>query len=198
MNRAQELQIKKFVEFRNFLMQNPALLEQHSDSKPHYEAFLNYLNIILKSKEMMEESLNQNYNYNLLKEDLIKVALSVSRKVTAYALLEELMDVQGMFCYTYEELSREPDEKILIKCSNLLQFILKCKNELSDYGIDDQMNSHFRDLIDQFHYILESEKLYKETAQSTNDQLEHIIKESNDIYIEKLQSLSEIFTLKTT
>jgi hypothetical protein len=186
MTRLQEHKLEKYLSLREYLNQNPLMLEQYPLIKPHYETFLNYLNLILKTKETMEESLKCTSNYNLLKEDLLKVVLSVSRKVTAYSLLEELTDIQGMFCYTYEELSQATDEKILKKCQNLLQFILKYNKELFDYGIDVDLEENLRHLTDQFHLILETKNIYTETSVANNEHFTYLINETDEIYEKNL------------
>jgi hypothetical protein len=195
MTQLQEHKLERYLSFREYLNQNPLALEQYPLLKPHYETFLNYLNLILKTKETMEESIKCTCNYNLLKEDLIKVVLSISRKVTAYSLLEELTDIQGMFCYTYEELSQATDEKILKKCQNLLQFILKYNKELIDYGIDANLEKNLRDLTDQFHLVLETKNIYTETSVASNEHFTYLINETDEIYEKKLVTISSGITI---
>jgi hypothetical protein len=190
MTQLQEHKLEKYLSFREYLNQNPLALEQYPLLKPHYETFLNYLNLILKTKETMEESIKYTCNSKLLKEDLIKVVLSISRKVTAYSLLEELTDIQGMFCYTYEELSQATDEKILKKCQNILQFILKYNKELIDYGIDANLEKNLRDLTDQFHLVLETKNIYTDTSVASNEHFTYLINETDEIFEKKLVPIS--------
>jgi NTP pyrophosphatase (non-canonical NTP hydrolase) len=196
MTLVQEEKLKKYLAFREYLLQNPRVIELYPQLRPYYEAFLNYLILILKTNEMMDESANLICNYNRLKNDLIKVALSVSRKVTAYSLLEELTDVLGLFCFTYDELSTAADEKIRKKCLKLLQFILSYKTELMDYGIDMDLENNFRDLLDQFSTIVETKNMQSQTSSMVENHIESLLNETGEIFEKKLQPVTENTELK--
>jgi len=192
MTQVQEQKLKKYIDFREYLSQNPLLVDRNFHLKPHCEAFLNYLNLILKTKEMMEENVKIISDYNQLKKELINVSLTISRKITAYSLLEELTDVQGMFCYTYEELDQESDDRVIKKCQNLLQFVLKFNEELLDYNIDNNLGLKLRSLIDQFQLIFETKRTHIETFTSNNEYITQLLKETDEIFDNNLCNLSEI------
>jgi hypothetical protein len=196
MNQLQEQKLTRYIAFREFLSQNPLTLEQHPHLKPHYQTFLTHLNLILKTLEIMEENLKTSENYSEIKEELIKVALSVSRKVTAYALLEELTDVQGLFCYTEEELTQDTDEKLLKNCKGILNFISNYRAELKEYGVDKVLENKLRDLTDQFLLIYENKKISHDITIQSTDQFNYLINAADEILESKLLLLSESISSK--
>jgi hypothetical protein len=197
MNQTQEEQLRKFLAIREFFAQYPLFIESRPDIKIHYETFLSNLNFILKSKEMMDENNSLLSNYNAVKENLIRVIISISRKITAYSLLEELTDIQGLFCFSYEELSQESDEKLIEKSRNLNQYVFHYKQELLDYGIDDLIENKLCDLTEQFQLLLGTKILQTQTSLAT-DHVTQILNETTHNFESNLQSLNNLYLLKTT
>lgn len=197
MTQRQEQKLARLLDFRDFLKDSRSIFGKYPEIEIHYHTFLNCLNQILKSKEMMEENTRYLNQYAHLKEALIISATTVSRNITAYALLEELTDVQGLFCYSIDELSFETDEKIMLKCQSLLLYISNHRLELVDYGIDGELENKFRDLTDQFKAIVETWRIFKESSHVTSEHIDQLLLEATDIVENKMNCLSSQYTFNS-
>jgi hypothetical protein len=88
--------------------------------------------------------------YKIMRELLIKNTLLLSRKITAFALLEEQSDLQGMYSFVPDELFLIEDTDLLNKCDSFLNQIQLFMKDLGEYGIDENLINSYQALIDQF------------------------------------------------
>lgn len=194
----QEQKLLKYLSFRDYISQNPLVLEAHKHLISDYNSFLINLNIILKTKEMIDDSNKSDNIYIILREDLIKTTLSVSRKVTAYLLLEEMTEYQGLFCYTYDELAQGNDDTLLKKSGNLFSFISKWYKELAEYSINDSLKNKFHDLLEQFSLVIENKRLNEKIEIQKSDHFTQLFRETDEIFEKKLTKLSESILSRPT
>jgi hypothetical protein len=96
----------------------------------------------------------ENKDYNALREELIRTALTFSRKLTAFALLEELMDLQGMLCFSCEELVLSSDSDLLTKCNIILSKADEYLKDMAEYKIDETATSAFQSLINRMETMI--------------------------------------------
>jgi hypothetical protein len=89
-------------------------------------------------------------NQYIMRELLIKNTLLLSRKITAFALLEEQSELQGMYSFVPDELSLLVDSDLLNKCDYFLNQIQSFMKDLGDYGIDENLINSYQALIEQF------------------------------------------------
>lgn len=89
-------------------------------------------------------------NVSQTREEVLTTAASLSRKFVAYALLEQITQIQGTFCFSYDELASKNNEELLRFSSNLLKSLKDYSCDLADYGIDDEIMLRFQNLISQF------------------------------------------------
>jgi hypothetical protein len=87
--------------------------------------------------------------YHELRGQLVKTALIFSRKITAFALLEELIDLQGMFCFSADELVFANDSDLLKKCRLILHKAEEFFKDLEGYDIDQDAVSSFQQMIER-------------------------------------------------
>jgi hypothetical protein len=157
MTKAQEVQLSTYIAFEKHIMHLPVLLEKHPHIRPYFDIFCQQIQLILKNKYMLEESEKITNQYSLLRNELAKTILFFSRKITAFALLEELTDLQGVFCYSYEELFLAPDDKLLDISNLILKKTQEYLTGIAEYGIRDFTISDFQKTIDQF-LLLQNDK----------------------------------------
>ncbi|MDP4207358.1 MAG: hypothetical protein Q8928_00960 [Bacteroidota bacterium] len=94
--------------------------------------------------------------YQLLREQLIKTAVSFSRNITAFALLEEQSDLFGMFGFSPNDLPGLQDEELIKRCNLMLGVIQEFNKDLNDYGINEENAKAFRLLTDRLKLTLKS------------------------------------------
>ena len=155
--------IKHYIEFREKLDGNPNALEKHPHLKAHYNSFIDQLNLILKIKEQMEE-FEDTSNFHALREDLVVSMASLSRKFIAFAVLEELIQIQGTFCYTYDELSLKTDKELISICCRLISSLQEYSHDLAEYGIDSDILNNFQDLSDKFAFQVDKNLISKQIS----------------------------------
>lgn len=99
---------------------------------------------------------NNNLYYNL-RDEIIKNSLSFSRKITAFAMLEELSDLHAMFCYTQHELSVAKDEKLIIISHHIINKLREFIDDMGEYGVDDESLTNYLDLTERFQSVIHSQ-----------------------------------------
>jgi hypothetical protein len=87
--------------------------------------------------------------YNFSREQLVKMTLLVSRKITAFALLEEQKELQGNCCLP-NELLLTSDDDLLNKCELIIAQAQKFLRDLGEYGIDKEVIMSYQSLINEF------------------------------------------------
>jgi hypothetical protein len=102
--------------------------------------------------------------YNMMRELLIKTTMFYSRKMTAFAMLEEQSDLQGLYCLHPDELLFIEDNDLLKKCDAILVHAKAFIKDLIEYGIDELSLTSYSTLIGQFKQIA----INKESCISTN------------------------------
>lgn len=181
MTQAQEQKLNTYLMFRDFFNTKSLNDEIESALKPHFENFLYYLNLILKAREIMEECSRNSEDYASVRNEIIQSTLLISRKVTAFALLEEMIEMQGTFCFIYTELENEPDTKLMNQCKSLLHFITISQNDLIDYGIDKAFILSYHNLIDRFQLLVESKAMGKEIEQLHDTRFAELFSKADEI-----------------
>jgi hypothetical protein len=94
----------------------------------------------------MAEVSNQ---YNFSRELLVKMTIFFSRKITAFALLEEQIDLQG-YCFLPNEVLLINDDDLLKKCDLIIGQAQKFLRDLGEYDIDENLITSYRKLMDEF------------------------------------------------
>ncbi len=98
--------------------------------------------------------------YYSLREDIIKSSLLFCRKITTFAMLEELSDLQAMFCYSEQELSKVSDDKLIIISNLIINKLREFVCDMGEYDVDDTSIDKFFDLIDKFQDIIKNDKAF--------------------------------------
>jgi hypothetical protein len=198
MTQIQEQKLKKYLHFRDYFSENPLNSELQPTLKLHFENFLHHLDLILKTKEMIDENRKVSENYCFIRDETIQFTLFLSRKITSYALLEELIEAQGLFCFSYDQLVNETDQKLLVLCKNLLQFISLHEPDLVDYGIDKTSISSYRDLLDRHQHIIENKLLCDEIERNHSSLFVELLHKTDDIFEQELEGLNKIVATKSS
>jgi hypothetical protein len=99
----------------------------------------------------MNSSIEDSYVETKLK--LIKLAVEASKSITTFALLEEIVDLQGQFCFTEMELQRYNNDILILKCQLLYKKITEHTADLVDYNITDRKLMQLQQTIDDFQLI---------------------------------------------
>lgn len=95
----------------------------------------------------MPDELNQ---YKVIRELLVKTTIMFSRKMTAFAMLEEQSDLHGLYSLLPEELNLIEDDDLLKKCDSIFSHAKTFIKDLIEYGIDEVSLNSFNSLIIQF------------------------------------------------
>lgn len=194
MTKAQQFQLSTYIAFEQNVMHQAIILEKNPHIQPHFDIFCQQIQLILKNKRMLEESEKITNQYSLLRNELAKTILVFSRKITAFALLEELTDLQGIFCYSFEELFLATDDKLL----EISQLILKKSQEylagIAEYSITDTSIHNFQKTIDQFILLRNDKKTSDLIAESTAIQISKILSETEYLFNNKLSALTKAET----
>ena len=111
--------------------------------------------------------------YYALREEIIKNALSFSRKMTAFAMLEELSDVQAMFCYSQQELTNAKDERLILISHLIITKFREFLDDMSEYGVDEYALTSFFDLTERFQTAVDSKLATLQKVDSKHDVLTH-------------------------
>lgn len=88
-------------------------------------------------------------NVDSLKEDLVNLASNYCRKITSFALLEDITELQGM-CFSPKELIKLDEGSLVEVCQQIVCKSSVYLSDLVDYGITDDALDMLRDLTDKF------------------------------------------------
>ena len=138
---------------------------------------------------MLEESEKITHQSSLLRGELAKTILLFSRKITAFALLEELTDLQGVFCYSYEELFLASDDKLLDISNLILKKTQEYLTGIAEYGISDFTISGFQKTIDQFIPMRNDKKNSDLMAEDATVQISNVLADTEILFNSKLADL---------
>jgi hypothetical protein len=105
---------------------------------------------------------------------LIKLAVESSKNLTTFALLEEINDLHGQFCYSEAELHKYNNEVLVMKCLLLFKKLTEHRTDLLDYGINESKLMQFKETIEDLRVIAlqeiaETENLVVEKSNSLID-----------------------------
>lgn len=92
-------------------------------------------------------------SYVETKQKLIKLAVEASKNLTTFALLEEIIELQGQFCYSDNELQKYNHDMLTTKCQLLYKKLIEHTSDLVDYGITDRKLMQFRQAMEDFQTI---------------------------------------------
>ncbi len=186
MTQTQEQKLNTFLLFRDDFTQKSLNDNLQPSLQPYFENFLYHLNLILKTRDMMDEYAKTAEEYSLTRNEIIQFTLSLSRKVTAFALLEEMIETQGTFCYTCNELANEADSKLMDQCKGMLHFISTHLSDLSDYDVDNDTIRSYHRLIDRFKLVVESKTMGEEQEQMHAPLVAELFSKTEDIFVNQL------------
>lgn len=102
---------------------------------------------------MREECNEISSLYYLQREEIVATALSFSRKITAFALLEELSELHAVFSYSLSELNTVNDDKLILISHLIVNKIAEFIDDMSEYGIDHESLDTFLILLDRFQKV---------------------------------------------
>jgi hypothetical protein len=89
--------------------------------------------------------------------NLIKFAVELSKRLTTFALLEEIIELQGQFCYSEAELQKYDNNILILKCQLLYKKLAEHSIDLADYEITESKLAYFKRTIESLEYILHQE-----------------------------------------
>lgn len=184
MTPVQEQKLSRYLKFQEYLTRFPDALENYPHLKPFYEFFNQRLLLILKTKQMLDECL-QNKS---LRDSLIQTSVSFSRKIISFALLEDITELQGLG-FSSHELIAGTDQDLLKTAELLLCKSEAFENDLIDYGIDSHSISEFRDQIDQFKSAVYSHEISNDLVNQTFEEFSNLFKETDEVFEEKLEPI---------
>ncbi len=196
MTQTQEQKLSTYLMFRDSFTTKSLNEEIQPSLKSHFENFLYYLNLILKTKDMMDECSKNSENYSAVRNEIIQSTLSISRKVTAFALLEEMVDTQGTFCFIYNELVNESDSKLINQCKGLLHFISTYQTDLVDYGIDKDLILSYHSIVDRFQLLIENKAMENEIEQLHDSKFAELFNKTDEIFENKLGDISRFLVVR--
>jgi hypothetical protein len=184
MDQAQEQKLSKYLQFQDHLNRSPEVLDYYPELKPLYELFSQRLILILKTKQMLDNCV-QNKS---LRDELIKTAVIFSRKITSFALLEDITELQCMG-FSSQELMVNSDQHLIKTCEWVLSKSENFRNDLIDYGIDDILLKEFRNLIDQFKSSLYNNEISTDLVNQALEEFSRLFKETDEIFDGNLDSI---------
>jgi len=190
MTKAQENQLSTYLGFAENILHLPGLLDKQPNIKPHFDIFCQQIQLILKTKHMLEESEKIINQYSMLRNELAKTIILFSRKITAFALLEELTDLQGVFCYSCEELFLASDDKLLDLSKLILKKTQEYVADIVEYGINESSISNFQNTIDQFVALRMDKKTSDQIAEDASKQISSLLTNTEVLFNSKLASLA--------
>ena len=123
-----------------------------------------------------------------MRDELIRIAESFSRKITSYALLEDIRELQGMG-FSYHELVENDDQHLLRICQMVLSKTEDFLNDLIDYGIDEASLKEFRDKFDQFKTSVYNNEISSDLVNQTFEEFSNLFKETDEIFEGKLDTI---------
>lgn len=123
-----------------------------------------------------------------LRDTLIHTNVFVSRNIISFAMLEDMIELQGLG-FSAQELTEGSDQN-LIKTSELL--LLKSetfKSDLIDYGIDDEYIARFRDQLDRFKETVYNQEISNDVVNQSFDGLTNLFTETDEVFEGKLEPI---------
>jgi hypothetical protein len=184
MTPVQEQKLSKYLKFQEYLSRFPGALEQYPHLKPFYKLFNQRLVLILKTKQMLDECV-QNKS---LRDSLIQNTVSFSRKIISFALLEDITELQGLG-FSPHELMVGADQDLVKTAELLLSKSEDFQNDLIDYGIDDHSIAEFRDQVDKFKNLVYSHEISNDLVNQTFEEFSNLFKETDEIFEGKLEPI---------
>lgn len=192
MTQAQEIQLTAYIAFEENIIHLPGILDKYPYIRPYFDIFSQQLQLILKNKLMLEESEKISNHYSLIRNELAKIIILFSRKITAFALLEELTELQGIFCYSYEELFLASDDKLLDISKIILRKTQEYIGDIVEYGINDSSISGFQNTIDQFIALRADKKSSDLQAEDSVKQISSLMTNTELIFNSKLAPIVKL------
>ena len=92
-------------------------------------------------------------SYVEAKLNLIKFAVELSKRLTTFALLEEITELQGQFCYSDAELEKYDPHVLILKCQLLYNILTEYSSDLADYEITESKLACFKRTIETFQFM---------------------------------------------
>lgn len=179
-----EQKLPGYIKLQEYLAKNLLVFDKKPHLLPLFEIFNEHLSFIIKNTHMHDEY----KHYQPVKEELVSLASSFCRKITSYALLEEIAELQGM-CFSPQELMRSDDQELIRICHVILSRALDCKNELEEYGIDDMARNIFSDLIERFNSIVNNRSILDAMEEQTDRDVEVLLKETDGLIDEDVRNI---------
>lgn len=181
MDPLQEQTLSRYIHLRDHISGHPYFFEMFPVLQPDFEALSHRLSLILKSKDMFEES-----DFLTLKEDLIVLASSCCRKLTSYSLLEDIKELQGMF-FSPDELHLLSDAELLRICEQISDKYTEYRKDLADYGINDSCIDNLQKLTDRFQTLLKNKQIISDLMEQTKKDFSGLLDEAAKIFDDVLE-----------
>lgn len=156
MTQDQLQKLKKYIAFRDLVNNDPLILDNYPHLKPSVQLFLEQLQYILNTSVTMETKESTFISFAKAREELIDSIIFVSRKITAYSLLEEITDIQGVFCYSKDELIISDNEKLITYARALRDYIKLQKIDLDCFGIEQPSLDILINAIEYFNMCMDN------------------------------------------
>lgn len=125
---------------------------------------------------------------NEIRDELIRITASLSRKITSFALLEDITELQGMG-FSAQELMENDDQHLLKICQMVLSKCENFRNDLIDYNINDESLKEFRNQIDQFSTCIHNSEISGDLKNQTSEEFSDLFRETDEIFEGKLVSI---------
>ncbi|NVO18328.1 MAG: carboxypeptidase regulatory-like domain-containing protein [Bacteroidetes bacterium] len=147
---------------------------------------------------LKEDVKNQSGNTNGIayakkkdRDELIKSALELSRKITAYASMNgnELLSRNSKI--SHSTLSRKLDHELAGYCLNLCESALTMLEQLQPYSVTEEEVKAIKQLADEFFYMIPKPKEAKNQLKQSHDSVKRLISET-DVVLKKMDILLQI------
>jgi hypothetical protein len=192
MNNKQESKYSMELALYDFLNQNAnitATIPNFEILFPEFKANINQIQIIREQQEADRTGIAVKKEH--LRNDLIDLAIDVSRKTEAYSKMTNNSILEKEVHYSESDLKRYADT-ILEDCALLIHN--KANSNLADlktYGVTENLLAELKSAIELFHDAIPKPRLGITKKKQATDQLELLFK-ANDAILEKFDILIEI------
>ena len=97
-----------------------------------------------------------------------------------------MIETQGTFCYTCNELANEDDSKLIDQCKGMLHFISTHQPDLSDYDVDGNTILSYHRLIDRFMLVVENKAKGDAIVQLQAPRFAELFSKTEEIFVNQL------------
>ncbi|WP_026706164.1 carboxypeptidase-like regulatory domain-containing protein [Flavobacterium soli] len=128
---------------------------------------------------------------NTLKEKLVNSSLKMGRKITAFAIDEELQELQQMVNYSKTKLSESADTILIDRCKIIHDASFTNFEGLVPYGVTEVMIKNLNIDIENFKKIMPEPRLKITTKKDATDELGMLFKDTGKL----LKKMDKVFEM---